>query len=374
MPKLAIPPSSPPSLSSRVIRTRRHLYPRPRSIRCSRRASSQVRPFASEVRHEKSPRNRIPAYFGQPGLTYKYSLTDDLNRNQGDHKPPDERIIKLGNTLRTLSPLLPTILTNSLPPNILSPSVTLHLFPSTHPHLPTVKGRTLYRAALWAVPVAWSSVPLVGNVKLQILSERIVRAGTVLGQGYGGGAQQTAHDCGGGCGEGGDERLVVRWRTERTHGGGSGERSRSRSAVPDFKSSSPSSSPSPSQSSGTPSTNETANSKASTGANKGLSVLLGGDAPIFKLSRDDEFTGLFIFSFDEEGRVLTQTIEHAEDASGWERTAKFVTLTDWLFGKARWSLENEPQPGLVGCSVHHHHHHHGQDHGRWRRDGDGSSL
>lgn len=80
--------------------------------------------------------------------------------------------------------------------------------------------------------------------------------------------------------------------------------------------------------------------------NKGLSVLLGGDAPIFKLSRDDEFTGLFIFSFDEEGRVLTQTIEHAEDASGWERTAKFVTLTDWLIGKARGSLEPEPTPGL----------------------------
>ncbi|KAL4796159.1 hypothetical protein BDV19DRAFT_143682 [Aspergillus venezuelensis] len=368
MPKLAVPLSSSPSLSSRVIRTRRHLHPRPRSIRSSRCASSQVRPFASEVRRDRSLQNRIPVYPAQPGLTYKYSITDDLNLNQGDHKPPDERIIKLGNTLRTLSPLLPTILTNPLPPNILSPSVTLHLFPSTHPHLPTVKGRTLYRAALWAVPVAWSSVPLVGNVKLQILSERIVRAGTVLGQGHGGGAQQTAHDCGGGCGEGGDERLVVRWRTERTHGA---SESKSRSAVPDFKSSSPS--PSSSLSSSTPSTNETANSKASTGTNKGLSVLLGGDAPIFKLSRDDEFTGLFIFSFDEEGRVLTQTIEHAEDASGWERTAKFVTLTDWLIGKARGSLEIEPQPGLVGCSPHYHHHHQGQGHRRWRRDGDGPS-
>ncbi|KAL4944088.1 hypothetical protein BDV06DRAFT_118301 [Aspergillus oleicola] len=369
MPKLAVTPNSPFSISSRVIRTRRP--PHPRSIRSSRCASSQVRPFASEVRRERSPRNHIPPLPSQPEFTYKYSLTDDLNRNQGDHKPPDERILKLGKTLRTLSPLLPTILINPLPPHILSPSVTLHLFPSTHPHLPTVKGRTLYRAALWAVPVAWSSVPLVGNVKLQILSERIVRAGTVLGTGHGNGAQQTAHDCGGGCGEGGDERLVVRWRTERTHS----------STVPDFKSSSPSSQSTTPSNQPSPKEASNSSSSSSNGTNKGLSVLLGGDAPIFKLSRDDEFTGLFIFSFDEEGRVLTQTIEHAEDASGWERTAKFVTLTDWLIGKARGSLENEPQPGLVGCSgsgsgSDQRHHYHGQEHGqgRWRRGGEGSSL
>ena len=53
-----------------------------------------------------------------------------------DHKPPDERTIKLGKTLRTLSPLLPNILNTPLPPNILSPNVSLLLFPSTHPHLP----------------------------------------------------------------------------------------------------------------------------------------------------------------------------------------------------------------------------------------------
>ena len=191
--------------------------------------------------------------------------------------------------------------------------MALHLFPSTHPHLPTVKGRTFYRAALWTVPVAWSSVPLVGNVKLQILSERIVRAGTVL---------DPDSDCG-------DERLVVRWKTEPRGDNNHGE----------------------SLAAHTSGSGEELSSASKNGINKGLSVLLGGDAPIFKLSKEEQFTGLFIFSFDEEGRILTHTIEHADNASGWDRTAKFVTLTDWLIGKARGSLDPSANPGLAiqGC-------------------------
>ncbi|CAG7937112.1 unnamed protein product [Penicillium olsonii] len=244
-----------------------------------------------------------------------------------DHKPPDERTLKLGKStyiirgllscadlgtiaLRTLSPLLPTLLYNTLPTNILSPSVNLHLFPSTHPHLPIVKGRTLYRAALWTVPVAWSSVPLVGNVKLQILSERIVRSGTLLDPTHDG----HHHDCG-------DERLIVRWKTE--------PRTDSR--------------PFHGPAASTPPKPPTSHLSDSQGTNKGLSVLLGGDEPIFKLSKEEQFTGIFIFSFDEEGRILTHTIEHADEADGWDRTAKFVTLTDWLIGKARGSLDPNPE-------------------------------
>lgn len=228
--------------------------------------------------------------------------------------------------LRTLSPLFPTILFNPLPPNILSPSVALHLFPSTHPHLPTVKGRTFYRAALWTVPVAWSSVPLVGNVKLQILSERIVRAGTVLDP-----DKCSDSDCG-------DERLVVRWKTEPR-----GENLHSHSSEP-LRSHA-----SNGRNNISPSSEEKSShtSSSKNGINKGLSVLLGGDAPIFKLSKEEQFTGLFIFSFDEEGRILTHTIEHADNANGWDRTAKFVTLTDWLIGKARGSLEPPANPGLA---------------------------
>lgn len=46
------------------------------------------------------------------------------------------------------------------------------------------------------------------------------------------------------------------------------------------------------------------------------------------------FTGLFIFDFDAEGRILTHTIEQAQEGGNSERGmgAKFVGLTDWLLG------------------------------------------
>ncbi|GLI72440.1 hypothetical protein PoHVEF18_000617 [Penicillium ochrochloron] len=251
------------------------------------------------------------AYFSPTGVR------KDLNGLGGgpgnnDHKPPDERVLKLGK-------------------KILAPSVNLHLFPSTHPHLPTVKGRTLYRAALWTVPVAWSSVPLVGNVKLQILSERIVRAGTILDPKH-----EDQHDCG-------DERLVVRWRTEpRTDSRPFHDVKKSSGAQSD---SSGSSQTSKAGAGLTPGQSNLSSSK--NGTNRGLSVLLGGEEPIFKLSKEGQFTGLFIFSFDEKGRILTHTIEHADEAEGWDRTSKFVTLTDWLIGKARESLDPMPNPGLA---------------------------
>ncbi|KAL5360187.1 hypothetical protein BJX96DRAFT_184401 [Aspergillus floccosus] len=305
MPKLVLPRSSPSprTLSAKTSSISRRQY----------FISSPVRPLA-QPRHglltEPSlPPNPSSTHFS---ATTPHSVPDVPSPSPDDHKPPDERILKLGKTLRIISPLLPTLLINPLPPSILAPSVTLHLFPSTHPHLPTVKGRTLYRAALWTVPVAWGSLPLVGNVKLQILSERIVRAGTVL-------------DPASPSDENGDERLVVRWRTEPR---GDAENHREHTHA-----------------------HQQAQATESHGINKGLSVLLGGEAPIFKLAKEEQFTGLFIFSFDEEGRVASHTVEHAEDAGGWDRTAKFVTLTDWLIGKARGSLEPGAQPGLAmqGC-------------------------
>ncbi|KAE8146136.1 hypothetical protein BDV25DRAFT_55562 [Aspergillus avenaceus] len=268
-------------------------------------------------------------FFSSTGV--RPSVTDGPNRDENDHNPPDERILKLGRTLRTLSPLLPNLLINPLPPKLLARSVTLHLFPSTHPHLPTVKGRTLYRAALWTVPVAWGSLPVVGNVKLRILSERIVRAGTVLAPER----ESGSNDCG-------DERLVVRWRTEP----------RRDAHRPD-----PSAFMPEGDRTAAPENSNNRLSSSRNGTNRGLSVLLGGDAPIFPLSKEEQFTGLFIFSFDDEGRILSHTIEHADDAMGWDRTAKFVTLTDWLIGKARGSLEPAAGPGLAiqGCQEYHPH-------------------
>lgn len=330
------------------------VYPR---ISLPNKSPASARSFASLSRQQLAqPRHGLlnepwlPPASDSPLPTTYFSpsrVRRELDGGEGtpqrnDHKPPDERTLKLGKSkhvlitvqicwtnlikaLRTLSPLLPTLLYNTLPTKILAPGVNLHLFPSTHPHLPTVKGRTLYRAALWTVPVAWSSVPLVGNVKLQILSERIVRSGTLLDPLRNG----EHHDCG-------DERLIVRWKTEpRTDSG-------------PFHNPSPSSKTSATTASqNSASLQESHLSASKNGTNKGLSVLLGGEEPIFKLSKEEQFTGLFIFSFDEEGRILTHTIEHADEADGWERTAKFVTLTDWLIGKARGSLDPVTNPGLA---------------------------
>lgn len=49
------------------------------------------------------------------------------------------------------------------------------------------------------------------------------------------------------------------------------------------------------------------------------------------------FTGLFIFDFDSEGRILTHTIEQVQESGNWEKGmgAKFVGLTDWLLGGMR---------------------------------------
>lgn len=165
-----------------------------------------------------------------------------------------------------------------------------------------------YRAALWTAPVAWGCVPIVGNVKLTIVSERIVRTGFVTSPHV-----NDNQDLG-------EEKLVVRFKTERKKIG-NGQN-----------------------------TNAAARSSAAEGnINSGLSTLLGGDKPIFSLNKDDEFTGIFIFSFDSKGRIATHTIEHSDENNGFDKTSKVVTLTDWLLGKARWGRMKEEDlvPGLA---------------------------
>jgi len=178
--------------------------------------------------------------------------------NNGGQKPPDPRTIKLGKTLRILQERLPTLLQSPLPQEILSPQITLRLFPSTHSHLPTVTGRVAYIAALWSSPIAWGRLPLVGNVKLKILSERMIQ-NTSIGRR--------------------PEKLIVRWQT--------------------------------------------------CGTDK-IKEFLG----VGKREGDTDFTGLFIFEFDDEGRILTHTIEHVEEGGNWENGvgARVVGLTDWLLG------------------------------------------
>lgn len=139
---------------------------------------------------EANPRN-LPEVWFNP--TYPYANTTS-SPGKGPNKPPDERKVKLGRTLRILQERMPTLLQSPLPSEILAPNISLHLFPSTHPHLPTVSGRVAYIAALWTSPIAWNSLPIIGDVKLEILSERILKQpGKRPGSG--------------------NEQLVVRWRT-----------------------------------------------------------------------------------------------------------------------------------------------------------------
>ncbi|KAI5367964.1 hypothetical protein Slin15195_G030980 [Septoria linicola] len=233
----------------------------------------------------------------------RYHPSSDL---QGDQKPADERTIKLGRTVRKLHERLPTLLKEPLPSDILSPSITLHLFPSTHPHLPTVSGRIGYVAALWTAPVAWGRMPLIGNVKLDILAERMVQNG--------GTAVPLAQR---------EEKLIVKWKTcgKTTHSDGTG------------------------------------------GIYRGMG--LAAKDPVEKIKgfiagtrngaeRDtaheeaEEFRGIFIFEFDEEGRIRKHTIEHTEEGGHWDRMTRVVSVTDWLLGHLNGRRKYD-EPALAFC-------------------------
>lgn len=202
--------------------------------------------------------------------------------------------------LRILQTRLPTLLASPLPQDILSPHISLHLFPSTHPHLPTVSGRVAYHAALWTAPVAWGRVPIVGNVKLIILSERVVKNGP---HSYSGSSRV------------GSERLIVRWKTcGKTKGKGMDALYRGIGASEQVDK---------------------------------ITEWLGGDA-----RDDEEFCGLFIFEFDEEGRILTHTIEHAEEDGSGDRASKVISVTDWLLGRAKWKSGNDIPNLALECSQH----------------------
>ncbi len=142
-------------------------------------------------------------------------------------------------------------------------------------------------AALWSSPIAWNRVPLVGNVRLEILSERMLT--------YHGDGDASSRRGAGACGE----QLVVRWRTAGKGGGWLGG--------------------------------------LLTGLGGKGAAAEEGKAPVGMaqaVGEKGEFTGLFIFDFDGEGRILSHTIEHVQEGGQWEKGvgAKVVGLTDWLLG------------------------------------------
>lgn len=207
------------------------------------------------------------------------STTGSTTTNtSSDHETPDERTLALGRTIRTLQERMPTLLQTPLPTEILSPSISLHLFPSTHPHLPAVRGRVAYVAALWTTPVAWGRLP-GGNTTLQVVSERMLVG----------------------------ERLRIRWRAA----------------------SSSSSSPFSSSAVRLPDGSE-GNGSSSSMEEKEKKQERGGTTAVGR----GEFSGIFLFEFDDAGRVCKHVIENCEEDEG-EKVPGVITVTEWLIRKAK---------------------------------------
>ncbi|EGX94188.1 hypothetical protein CCM_02459 [Cordyceps militaris CM01] len=264
----------------------RHLpTSRPRCIASSSHAKAQVQSISRSATTTTPPPPLPSSTLPAPDLVARGALVRRAGRLSptyfkvsgqtwmpldGGQEPVDPNKAKLGKTLRILQDRMPTLLQSPLPQEILAPTITLQLFPSTHPHLPTVSGRVAYTAALWSSPIAWNRVPLVGNVRLEILAERMTAEPLTFLPRRPGAAP---------------DQLVVRWR------------------------------------------------EMPGGIARSLRLTRGGDP-------EKAFTGLFIFDFDHEGRVLTHTIETTQAGGDWERGvgAKFVGLTDWLLG----GIQREP--------------------------------
>ncbi|KAK6351115.1 hypothetical protein TWF718_004286 [Orbilia javanica] len=249
-----------------------------------------------------------------PADGFLFSSTN--SGSEGDKDPVSERTLNLGKTIDILKDRLPTLLQSPLPSEILSPSITLQLFPSTHPHLPSVSGRMAYIAALWTSPVVWGRIPGI-KVRLEILSIRMIKGGIPIENEDDGSSSVTS------------ERMIVKWRASGSpNGNGNGNN--------DTKSENSSTSSTP------PSSRPTEPKKEDP-----LSAV-ANSLPKFTLAGD--FCGLFIFEFDDKGRIKTHIIEDVEEDrdEAVQQHSKVITLTEWLLKKAKNSLEDKPQmPGLA---------------------------
>lgn len=233
---------------------------------------------------------RLPAtttYASDPaGLRFNDTTVRRQEVKPSAEKEPDPNKVRLGATLRVLQERLPTLLQSPLPQDLLAPNISLQLFPTTHPHLPTVSGRVAYNAALWTSPIAWNRVPIIGNVKLDILTSRLTKDRLSLVSRRPGAIP---------------EQLVVRWceKRRRDH-----------------------------------------DDEGAVAARRFLWPIGRGVDP------NKAFSGLFIFDFDVQGRILTHTIEQAQEGGDWEAGvgAKFIGLTDWLLGEMSKPRDDNPVP------------------------------
>lgn len=170
-------------------------------------------------------------------------------------------------------------------------------------------------------------MPIIGNVKLEILSERMVKQPPV----YSVPRREGAYG----------EQLIVRWRTvgksknwglpfigiNAGNGSGKDKKTSAENAV-----SSDAGRVKGGVSSGNESTTE-------------VKAPVGMAEPV---GSSKEFTGLFIFDFDKEGRILSHTIEHVQEGGQWEKGvgAKVVGLTDWLLGGMKGSDGGDTCPAF----------------------------
>ncbi|EPS43006.1 hypothetical protein H072_2998 [Dactylellina haptotyla CBS 200.50] len=240
-----------------------------------------------------------------------------------DQDPVSQRKLNLGKTIDILKQRLPTLLQSPLPSEILSPSITLQLFPSTHPNLPSVRGRMAYIAALWTAPVVWGRIPGI-KVRLEILSIKMIRGCIPLER-----VDDESQNMGG-------EQMIVKWRASSSpNGNGNGEGavtgSPVGSALPP----------------GTGNTSDITTDSQKPAKEDPLSAMTSS---LPRITINGDFCGLFIFEFDDMGRIKTHIIEDVEEDKGESRQqhSKVITLTEWLLKKAKRSLEEKPPvPGLA---------------------------
>ncbi|KAK6528712.1 hypothetical protein TWF694_003953 [Orbilia ellipsospora] len=252
-----------------------------------------------------------------------FLFTSTGPESEKDIDPVSRRKLNMGKTIDILKERLPTLLQSPLPSEILSPSITLQLFPSTHPHLPSVRGRMAYIAALWTSPVVWGRIPGL-KVRLEILSIKMIKGGIPLEK-VDDGASNT-----------GGEQMIVKWRTTSSpNGNGNGNgNSEKTTAVSASDTARPAS--------------KLGNDSAMQSSKEDPISAISSSLP--KITLNGDFCGLFIFEFDEFGKVKTHIIEDVEGDRGEakQQHSRVITLTEWLLKKAKGSLEEKPQvPGLA---------------------------
>lgn len=151
--------------------------------------------------------------------------------------------------------------------------------------------------------MAWGRIPLVGNVKLTIMSERMVRNG--------GSSTQLGNR---------DEKLIVKWKTcgKTEHRDGTGGIYRG------------------------------VGIRAKDPMEKIKTFISGTKDGEGHDDEPEEFCGIFIFEFDEQGRIAKHTIEHAEQGGNWDKMTRVVSVTDWLIGTFN-GKRNQELPALALC-------------------------